>query len=136
MAEPIDRDRFVAMLTERYPAIAADIDECARGILHLEMGTLARATQVAISDENKAAVREYFAFISEVFRQATPDVKNAVFVSFLECLSFDGRHGKRIGAREMLSPQLQAGLRGLEEYNAELFQPPKAGRTAIWPLSV
>lgn len=122
MAEPIDRERFVAMLTERYPAIADDIDDCARGLLHLEMGALARATQAAISDEDKAAVRAYFAFVSEVFRLATPEVKNAVFVSFLECLSFDGRRGKRIGAREMLSPQLQAGLRGLEEYNTELFR--------------
>lgn len=121
MEEPIDRERFVAMLTKRFPAIAADIDKCARGQLHLEMGALARATQAAISEEDKAAVREYFAFIGEVFKLATPEVKNAVFVSLLECLSFDGRHGKRIGAREMLSPQLQAGLRELEEYNAKLF---------------
>ncbi len=122
MAAPIDRERFIALLGERYPAIAADIDECARGLLHLEMGTLARATQAAISAEDKSAVRGYFAFIGEVFRLATPEVKNAVYVSFLECLSFDGRHGKRIGAREMLSPQLQTGLRDLEEYNTELFR--------------
>ena len=122
MAEPINRERFVAMLTELYPSVAADIDECASGLLHLEMGTLARATQQAISDEDKVAVRGYFAFIGEVFRLATPEVKNAVFVSYLECLGFDGRHGKRIGAREMLSPQLQAGLRGMDDYNAELFR--------------
>ena len=113
MAEPIDRDRFVALLAVRYPAVAADIDECARGLLHLQMGTLARATQAAIGHEDKPAVEGYFAFIAEVFRMATPEVRNAVFVSFLECLSFDGRHGKRIGAREMLSPQSQAVLRGL-----------------------
>jgi hypothetical protein len=122
MGEPIDRELFVAMLTERYPAVAADIDEYARGLLHLEMATLARAAQAAISDEDKAAVRGYFAFVDEVFRLAAPEVKNAVFVSFLECLSFDGRHGQRIGARAMLSPRLQVGLRELEEYNAELFR--------------
>jgi hypothetical protein len=122
MAEPIDRERFITLLAERYPAIAADIDECARGLLHLEIAALARATEAAISDEDKAAVKGYFAFIGEVFRLATPEVRNAVLVSFLECLSFDGRHGKRIGARELLSPQVQAGLRGLEEYNAELFR--------------
>ena len=44
MAEQIDRDRFIALLTERYPAVAADIDECARGLLHLEMGALAVLT--------------------------------------------------------------------------------------------
>ena len=121
MSDPIDRERFIAMLTERFPAVAADIDECARGRLHLEMGTLTRATQVAISDEDTSTVKAYFAFVGEVFRLATPEVKNAVYVSYLECLGFDGRHGKRIKAREMLSPQLQAGLRGLEAYNAELF---------------
>lgn len=121
MAGDVDRDAFVAMLAERYPAVAADIDESMRGSLHLEMGQLAKAVQAAISDEEPEAVREHFRFIDEVYRRATPEVKNAVHVSYLERLSFDGKHGKRLKAREMLSPTLRAGLRGLETYNAELF---------------
>jgi hypothetical protein len=128
MAEVIDHERFIARLTEQFPAVAADVDECARGLLHLEVGTLARWTQAAISDEDKAAVKAYFAFIDVVFRRATPDVKNAVFVSFLEHLSFDGRHGKRIKARELLSLPLQEGLRELEQYNAELFARRRKGK--------
>jgi hypothetical protein len=126
MAGTLDRDAFVAMLTERYPAIAADIDECVRGLLHMEMAVLAGAAQAAISDEDREAIREHFRFIDEVYRLASPEVKNAVHVSYLERLSIDGEHGKRIGAREMLSPALQAGLRGLEAYNAELSR--KKGR--------
>ena len=121
MAGTVDREAFIVMLAERYPAVASDIDECARGLLHLEMGALARVAQAAISDEDTAAVREHFRFIGEIYRQATPEVKNAVHVSYLECLSFDGKHGMRIRAREMLSPELQAGLSGLEAYNAKLF---------------
>ena len=121
MAGDVDRDAFVAMLAERYPDVAADIDECMAGLLHLEMGQLAKAAQAAISDEDPTAVREHFRFIDEVYRRATPEVKNAVHVSYMERLSFEGKHGKRIKAREMLSPALQAGLRGLEEYNAQLF---------------
>jgi hypothetical protein len=121
VGDMVDREAFIVMLTERYPAVAANIDECARGLLHLEMGSLARAAQSAISDEDTASVKEHFRFIGEVYRRASPEVKNAVHVSYLECLSFDGKHGKRIKAREMLSPELQAGLRGLESYNAELF---------------
>src|SRR4051812_45195912 len=117
----VDREAFLIMLAERYPVIAADHDEGAGGLLHMEMGALARAAQAAISDEDTAAVREHFRFIDEVYCRATPEVKNAVHVSYLERLGFDGRHGKRIKAREMLSPALQAGLRGLEGYNAELF---------------
>ncbi len=63
MADMIDREAFIVMLTERYPAVAADIDDCARGLLHLEMGTLAGAAQAAIRDEDTAAVREHFRFI-------------------------------------------------------------------------
>ncbi len=130
MAGEVDRDAFVAMLAARYPAVTADIDECMHGLLHLEMGQLAKAVQSAISYEDSEAVREHFQFIDEVYRRATPEVKNAVHVSYLEHLSFDGKHGKRIKAREMLSPGLQAALRGLEIYNAELFArkgPPKRG---------
>ena len=121
MAGDVDRDAFVAMLADHYPAVAADIDESMRGLLHLEMGQLAKAAQAAISDEDAAAVREHFRFINEIYRRATPEVKNAVHVSYLERLSFEGKQGKRIKAREILSPALQAGLRGLEAYNAELF---------------
>ncbi len=121
MGDMIDREAFIVMLNERYPAVAADIDECARGLPHLEMGTLARAVQVAISDEDTAAIKEHFRFIGEIYHRATPEVKNAIHVSYLEHLSFDGKHGKRIKAREMLSPELQAALSALEAYNAELF---------------
>jgi hypothetical protein len=121
MTRVIDREAFIDMLSERYPLVAADIDESAQGLLHLEMGALARAAQIAISEEDMGAVREHFRFIGEVYRLATPEVKNAVHVSYLECLGFDGKHGKRIKARELLSAEMQAGLRGLEAYNAELF---------------
>ncbi len=58
--------------------------------------------------------------IGEIYGRATPEVKNAVHVSYLECLGFDREHGLRIKAKEMLSPRLQAALRGLEAYNADL----------------
>jgi hypothetical protein len=121
MAGTVDREAFIVMLTERYPAVASDIDESMLGLLHLEMGALARAAQAAISDEDTASVRDHFRFIGEVYRRATREVKNAVHVSYLECLSFEGKHGKRVKARELLTPELRAGLAGLEAYNAELF---------------
>ena len=121
MAGMVDRDAFFAMLAERYPAVAAEIDQCIFGLIHCEMGELARAVQILISDQDVPAVREHFRFIDEVYRRATPEVKSAVHVSYLERLGFDGRNGRRIKAREMLSPQLQAALRDLEEYNTKLI---------------
>jgi hypothetical protein len=121
MAGNIDRDAFIKLLADRFPAIFANIDECQAGLLHCEMGEIARATQRAISAEDVAAVREHFRFIDDVYRSGNAQIKNTVHVSYLEHLSFDGRHGRRIKAREMLSPALQAALKGLEEYNAENF---------------
>lgn len=122
MSGDVDRDLFAQMLLERFPAIAADIDDSKSGLLHLEMGQLAKAVQVAISEEDVVAVRAHFQFIDEIYRRSTSEVKNAIHVSYLERLSFDGRHGKRIKARQMLSCALQAALKGLEAYNAGQFQ--------------
>src|SRR5687767_302258 len=118
MAGKIDAAQFSSMLAEKYPAIASDMEKFWRGIVHLEMGTFARATQAAMGADDEATVREHFRFIGAIYRQAT-EVKNAVHVSYLEQIGFDGRHGKRMKAREMLSPPLQAALRGLEAYLEE-----------------
>jgi hypothetical protein len=121
MAKPIDRDRFIALLTERFPEVAAEIDDCSQGLLHLEMATLARATQAAIDNQDRDTVRRHFHFIDEVFQDAAPDVENAVNVSYLEGLRFEGRKAGPTRARELLTPPLRQALVDLEDYLARLF---------------
>ncbi len=117
----IDRERFILLLTERFPDVAATIDDYSRGLLHLEMATLARATQGAIDGGDRDTVRKYFAFVDEVFRDAAPDVANAVNVSYLEHLRFDGRKAGATKARELLTPRLRQALLELEDYLRRLF---------------
>jgi hypothetical protein len=126
MAQRIDRDRFIVLLSEQFPEVAADIDDSSEGLLHLEMATLARATQTAIDNCDRDTVRRYFQFIDEVFQGAAPDVENAVNVSYLENLRFEGRKAGPAKARELLTPRLCQALAELEEYLAQLFG--KAGR--------
>lgn len=116
MNEAIDREHFVALLTERFPEVAAQIDESSQGLLHLEMATLARATQAAIDSQDKETVKRHFRFIDEVFRDAASDVENAVHVSYLENLRFEGRKAGPTKARALLPPRLQQALIKLEEY--------------------
>lgn len=40
----VDRCRFLALLSDRLPDVAADIDECSAGLLHMEINILARLT--------------------------------------------------------------------------------------------
>jgi hypothetical protein len=121
MPRNIDHSGFITLLTERFPVVTASIDDCSQGLLHCEMATLARATQAAIDSQDKATVRAHFQFIDEVFRDAGPDVKNAVNVSYLENLRFEGRKAVQTNARELLPPRLRQVLAELEEYLSRLF---------------
>jgi len=122
MATRINHKRFIALLTERFPNVAADIDHCSEGLLHMEMATLARATQSAIDAQDKETVQQHFRFIDEVFRDAAPDVENAVHVSYLENLRFEGRKAGPTKARELLPPRLRQALKELEAYLGQLFE--------------
>jgi hypothetical protein len=116
MTAKIDHPRFIEMLRERFPAVAAAIDDCSAGLLHLEVATLGRATTAAIRDGNADIVKKHFAFVDEVFRRADASVENALNVSYLEHIDFDGRKAKAIGARALLTPRLQQAVKELEEY--------------------
>src|SRR5947208_2562125 len=122
MAGRIDHSRFISLLTERFPEVAASIDDCSQGLLHLEMATLARATQTAIEQQNKPIILRHFQFIDEVFGDAAPDVENAVNVSYLENLRFEGRKVGPTKVRELLTPRLRQALAELEEYLERLFR--------------
>lgn len=121
MADPIDHPRFIELLTGRFPEVAAAIYDCSRGKLHLEMATLARATQAAIDNQDKATVLRHFQFVDEVFRDAARDVENAVNVSYLENLRFEGRKAAPTKARSLLTPRLRQALIELEECLAKLY---------------
>jgi hypothetical protein len=122
MPERIDHPRFIALLAERFPEIAASVDPCSRGLLTLEMAALGCATQAAIDAQDTATVRRHFEFVDEVCRDATPNVKNAVSVSYLEDLRFEGRKAAPAKARQLLTPRLRQALADLEDYLARLFE--------------
>jgi hypothetical protein len=120
MPERIDHPRFIALLTDRFPEVASAIDDCSEGLLHLEMATLARATQKAIDNEDNATIVRHFQFVDEVFRDAAPDIENAVNVSYLENLRFESRKAALVQARDLLTPRLRKTLIELEEYLARI----------------
>jgi hypothetical protein len=53
---------FLARLEARFPEIAASVDNAVRGLVHLEMGIFASATQRAITAEDTLTVRRHFEF--------------------------------------------------------------------------
>ena len=127
MGRNIDRERFIALLNEQFPEVVAKIDDISAGLLHLEMATFSRETQAAIDAQDNETVKRHFRFIDEMFRDAAPEVENAVNVSYLENLRFDDRKAGPTRARGLLSPRLHQALVDLEEYLAKLHD--GGGRT-------
>jgi hypothetical protein len=111
-----DHRQFIALLTQQFPDVAASVDDCSQGLLHCEMSFVARATQTAIDAGDKETIQRHFAFIDVVFRDAAPDVKNAVYVSYLENLRFEGRKAGPVNATQYLSPRLRQALTELETH--------------------
>lgn len=111
-----DRGDFERMLGEQFPAVAAEIDDCERGLLHLEMAVLARATCRAIDTGDLHEVQAQIRFVDELFSEAGPDLENAVYVSYLENVFLGSDNLRYVSAREMLSKRLQTALADLEEH--------------------
>jgi hypothetical protein len=110
----IDHARFIEMLASQFPEIAGRIDDTSKGLLHLEMGHFVDATNDAIRNEDIEQVRDHFRFIDEVFARGTPDVANAVGVSYLEHLIIQSRAAQHRGAHTLLSPRLRKELAALD----------------------
>lgn len=131
MNQLIDHAAFVKLLTERFPQVATDIDDISEGLLHLEMATLARATEAAIKTGDFATVGAHVQFVDDIFRAAAPDVENVVYVSYLENAFLDASEPNQKTARGMLTPILQKALQDLEDHwNAIMTQAIEAGNTS------
>jgi len=113
---PVDRELFLELLNKRFPKVYADIDEIDSGLLHLEMAVFSHATSRAIEEMSWREVSKHFDFISDIFSRGTPEIQNAVTVSYLENV-FIGEGSPRISkARSMLPHALSISLVELENH--------------------
>jgi hypothetical protein len=94
--EAIDHTRFVQMVTDEFPEVPQAFNEYTKGLLHCEMGAFARLTEKAMDEGRFWQVEKYFNFMAKVRENATPEVVNAIDVSYIENLAFsevtDNRH--------------------------------------------
>src|SRR5689334_14236278 len=84
----IDHATFLQLLTDEFPEVPEAFDEFRKGLLHCEMGVFALLTEKAIDEGRFWQVEKYFNFIEKVRGHATPAVKNAIDVSYIEILAF------------------------------------------------
>jgi hypothetical protein len=121
-----DRNYFERLLAERFPAVAAEIDEFERSELHCEMAVLARATCRAVEPGDSHEVEAHLRFVDEAFSDAGSDLENAVYVSYLENVFLWSEDTRYVSARSMLSKRLQIALTELEDHWEKLAESWKA----------
>ena len=110
----MDKDKFVQLALAEFPQLNEELAE-EDVLLHLQMAAFSRLAQAAIERNDPDTLVKCYGFLAEVMKSATPDVENAIYVSFLENLDFesspDGAEAKRL-----LPPELQKALAELNEH--------------------
>ncbi|QEL14106.1 DUF7674 family protein [Limnoglobus roseus] len=127
MTASIDHPAFVALLATELREVAVEIDEYSLGLLHCEMATVARCTAAAVEAGDWETVRRHLAFVDRVLRGATPDVANAVYVSYLEHLPLSGDVDDVPKLRALLPVGLAAALWDMEGREFEWPPIPRSG---------
>lgn len=79
-------------------------------------------TQAVIDEENASEVKKCFDLAYRLFRDADADLKNALYVSYLEHLNLEDGRARRAWARRLMSPLLQQGHREINDYLDDLFR--------------
>jgi hypothetical protein len=117
---------FSRMALTEFPELAEDFEEWS-DLLHLKVGAFARITQAAKDEGDWEKYVRCIRLADQLTADPSPDLENALNVSYLECLDFEGPRGPR--AWECLTPRLKSGWKDMQQYLQDLAKKEKpAGR--------
>jgi len=111
---PYSRSDFVRLTLAEFPNLRAEFDE-AEGLLHLQMHAFTRLMQHAKGSADWDTYRRGVRLAAELWSRPDEDLLNALNVSFLEHLDFDGPRGPE--AWQRLTSELQHGWKAMKAYN-------------------
>ena len=120
VTQPYTHSDFVRMALVEFPELREEFEESPE-LLHLQMGAFARLVQRAKGEADWGLYERAVRLADEIFAHADPALKNALHVSFLERIDFDGPRGPT--AWDYLSPSLQSAWRLMKEYNVRASAP-------------
>jgi hypothetical protein len=117
--EPFTRAEFARLALVEFPQLREEFDEYP-DLLHLQMHALERLAEGALKGRDWMLYRRIMLFADRLWQRPDPDLLNALNVSFLEHLEFNGPDGAR--AWGYLSSGLQEGWRAMATYMAQLAE--------------
>ena len=105
---------FLDTVLKEFPELRGDVDDY-DGLLHPEVGAFAQFAQRAKGRADWETYARCVRLIDRLFQNADSELENAILVSFLERLDFEGPRGT--AAWKLLSPALQLALKRITAYN-------------------
>lgn len=126
----ISHQQFIELLLAEFPGLRSEVqDETWAGLLHLETACFGRYTQSAIDNHDVENLRRCFDFATRIFQDADAEVKNALYVSYLENLDLEDGKAQRAWAVKMMPPLLKEGWIEINDYLDDLFSKTKKEKT-------
>ena len=120
----VDEAKFLALALAEFPNLADEFAED-EDLFHVQMGTFSRVAKEAIERGDYATLKRCYKIADDAMKNATPSVENAVYVSFLEHLYFEGSpYG--VEAKRLLPLKLSQMLVELEEHFQMLWEAQQA----------
>jgi hypothetical protein len=110
------QSRFACFLALHLPEVAARIDEDDFGVLNLEVGVLAMATNDAIASNDWNTVRKHFSFISDTLGNIGGELRDAIQVYYLNYLLLNDMDNSRLNSHDTIPQRLKITFDKLKEH--------------------
>lgn len=108
---------FIRLLTEEFPAIAADVlDEFSKDLPHLQVSFLAAYANQCLVTDQLAEFGRTIRLFQQMVDKVDNLVENALYVSFLEHLEIGGHSERSKLARSLLTPEQLATWVALQNF--------------------
>ena len=113
---------FGDLLLAEFPALRQDFEDFA-SLPYIQMGGFARLVQSAKGEADWETYAKAMAIADQLWASADDELRNALNVSFLEHIDFEGPRGSH--AWSLLSKTLQNAWTSMSDYNQRLHSAPK-----------
>jgi len=116
-----DKTTSIEYIAAKFPHLGEELhNNTWEGLLHLQMGVFSHWAQDSIDAGDREAWRQITEVFIELWRDSSPDVINALNVSFLEHLDFTDDKEHRSWAYKAMPREMQKAWDEMEAYNRKL----------------
>ncbi len=116
-----DNKTSIEYIESQFPELSEELhDEIIEGLLHPQMGVFSRLAQNAIDSKNESGWKKVTHVFIEIWRSCSPDVTNALNVSFLEHLKFADGKKVRSWAYKAMPVVMRDAWNEMDEYNRKI----------------